>query len=242
MKSVRYYLLLLLLLVTPSIHASDKEAIYHAFISGNMAEWKTILIDIESRRLTTNSAKLELVSYYYGYIGYNLGVKNKKEAQVYVDKMSVVLDELTKSKAKLADVYAFKAALVGFRIGLAPYKAPFIGKASSEHAAKALALDANNIQATIEKANILYYSPAAFGGDKAEAKKYYYKAVSLLKGNTSLLDHNWLYLSLLTKIGQTQEAEKDFKKATQTYEAILSREPNYSFVKNELLPNLKNKR
>ncbi|PXV68205.1 tetratricopeptide repeat protein [Dysgonomonas alginatilytica] len=242
MTVYKYYSVLVLLFVSLSINAAnDKEAIYNAFITGNMAEWKTIITDIESRKLTSVSDKLELINYYYGYIGYSLGIKNKKEAATYVDKMQAILDELTQSNPNTADVYAYKAALVGFKIGLSPYKAPFIGKSSGENAKKALAIDADNIQGNIEQANVLYYSPSAFGGDKAKAKEYYKKAVSLFENNPTLLKQNWLYLSLLTKIGQIQEEEKDFKSAKQTYDKILTIEPNYSFVKNELLPNLKKK-
>ena len=242
MRIYKYYSILVLLLMSLSINAAnDKTTIYNAFITGNMAEWKTTMTDIESRKLTSASNKLELVNCYYGYIGYSLGVKNKKEAAKYVEKMETILDELTKSNPKLADVYAYKAALIGFKIGLSPYKAPFIGKSSGENAKKALAIDPNNIQGNIEQANVLYYSPAAFGGDKTKAKEYYKKAVSLFEDNPASLPQNWLYLSLLTKIAQIQEDEKDFKGAKQTYDKILSIEPNYSFVKNELLPDLKKK-
>ncbi|WP_165021960.1 tetratricopeptide repeat protein [Dysgonomonas sp. ZJ279] len=238
----KYYSVLVVLFMSLSINATNnKEAIYNAFITGNMAEWKTIITDIESRKLTSVSDKLELVNYYYGYIGYNLGVKKKKEAAIYVDKMETILDELTKLSPNVADVYAYKAALVGFKIGLSPYKAPFIGKSSGENAKKALAIDGDNIQGNIEQANVLYYSPSAFGGDKAKAKEYYKKAVSLFENNPTLLKQNWLYLSLLTKIAEIQEEEKDFKSAKQTYDKILAKEPNYSYVKNELLPNLKKK-
>lgn len=241
-RTYKYCLIMLLSFVSLSMNAaSDKDAIYNAFIAGDMAEWKTVMTDIESRKLTSDNSKLELIGYYYGYIGYCLGAKKKSEAETYVDKMSSLLDKLVKSSPKVADVYAYKAALVGFKIGLSPYKAPFIGKSSGENANKALAIDADNIQGNIEKANILYYSPSAFGGDKTKAKGYYKKAISLFEENPALLKKNWLYLSLLTKIGQMQEEEKDFKSAMQTYEKILTIEPNYSFVKNELLPNVKKK-
>lgn len=232
------FILVLELGMSISLMSQNRTDIYNAFISGDMNKWKEKIVEIEKDKPTNFTDKLELVSYYYGYIGYSLGVKNKKEAQVYVDKGEVLLSQLVNNNPQDADVYAFKAAFVGFKIAISSFKAPFIGKQSTTNVEKALSINKNNIQANIEKANILYYSPSMFGGDKQLAMEYYFKAVNLFEKEPDNIQQNWMYLSLLTRIGELQTTQGNLTEAKKTFEKILKVEPRFLYVKNELLPAL----
>lgn len=93
-------------------------------------------------------------------------------------------------------------------------------------------------QRYIEKANILYYSPSAFGGDKTEAKRYYNRAISIFESNPELTTESWLYLNLLTKVAEISTDEKKYTDAKTMYEKIIKIEPNYLYVKDQLYPKL----
>lgn len=235
----RFTFLVIVLILTVNIFAqSVQNQIYQDFISGNMTDWKKQMNTFAYRSNLSKSEKLELVLYYYGYIGYSLGIKNKKEAQIYIDKGDSLIDELINNNYALADAYALKGAFVGFKIGISPLKAPFIGKSSISAVNKALSIDPNNIQANIEKANILYYSPRAFGGDKEKAIKSYIKAVSLFESKSINLSQNWRYLNLLTNIGKIYSEMKKYDEAKRMFEKIMSIDRNYKYVKDELYPEL----
>lgn len=216
---------------------AQKAYIYQSFISGNMDKWEMAMNTFADKTNLSNQQKLELVSYYYGYIGYNLGIKNRDKAKIYIEKGDAIIDDLIKTYPT-ADAYAFKGAFLGFLIGMNPIKAPFLGQSCSKNVDKALSISISDIQANIEKANILYYSPSAFGGDKTEAKVYYNKAISLFESNSELTTENWLYLNLLTKVAQINTDEKKYNNAKTIYEKIMKIEPNYLYVKNQLYPAL----
>lgn len=240
-KIILIFLIISIVLKPIYAQNNNKVAIYNAFIKGDMKAWKNIITYIEHSKPTSVSDKIELLGYYYGYIGYSLGIKETTQAEIYIEKGDKLLTELEKTNPNNANVHAFKAAFIGFKIAVSPYKAPFIGNSSIESVKKALSLDKNNIQANIEQANILYYAPFVFGGDKDKAQEYYQKAITLFEENPKGNKQNWLYLSLLTQIGQMQTSEEKYNEAKKTYQKILKIEPNYNYVKNELLPALEKK-
>lgn len=232
---LKFQIIVCLFLTTNAF--AQKADINQSFISGRMDKWEVAMNTLAVKTSLSNQQKLELVSYYYGYIGYSLGIKNKDKAKIYIEKGDAIIDDLI-ATYPTAEAYAFKGAFVGFRIGLNPLKAPFLGQSSNTYVNKALAINPSSIQANIEKANILYYSPSAFGGDKTEAKRYYNKAISLFESNPKLTPDNWLYLNLLTKVAQINTDEKKYNNAKIIYEKILKLKPNYLYVKNELYPQL----
>lgn len=236
------FVLLIALGTFLSVNAQTERAqIYKAFITGDMNEWKTTM-NVFAIRSTTDAQKIELINYYYGYVAYEIGIGKKEEAKIYLNKGETLIDALLKTNASKADLYAYKAAFIGFKIGISPLKAPFIGKSSIENAKKAMELDATSVQANIERGNILYYSPSAFGGNKTEAKKYYLKAIELFEANSANTKDNWLYLSLMTSLAKIYTEEGKNKEAKTLYEKILAIEPSYKYVKDELYPAILKKK
>ena len=80
--------------------------------------------------------------------------------------------------------------------------------------------------------------PAAFGGSKKEALEYFMKARAILEKDASALKGDWNYMSLLILIGQTHTYLEDYRAAKDMYEYILSIEPGFKYVKDELYPQL----
>jgi tetratricopeptide (TPR) repeat protein len=82
-----------------------------------------------------------------------------------------------------------------------------------------------------------------FGGSKEDAMKNFSKAVSLFEReeNIDSLSPNWGYLESLAWLGRANTALENYETALYAYNKALNVEPNFMWVKNNLLPNLKKK-
>lgn len=239
MERPKYQLIVLWLLVLPLVSiAGNKSAIYRAYISNDMAGWKRTIDAMQAEKNKTSTFLLELVNYQYGYIGWCIGADRKDEASRILELAENNLEILQNRSFKISYLNSYKSAFYGFHIGLNILKAPFIGPKSVSAAELAMKLDSTNPFGFIQYANSQYYMPAAFGGSKTLAIKYYQKAEKIMKSNPAYLKEDWNYLSLLSIIGKAFEETGNLRAARQYYERILKQEPNFLWVKNELYPNL----
>lgn len=220
-----------------SAQTSNKALIYTAYNQGNMKKWESIIISIEKQKPTTLDEKLELISYYYGHIGFLLGIKNYEQAAYYINKGDKLIADVLKLSPKNATAFAFKGSFIGFRIGMSKFKAITLGPESSKNIAHALQLEPGNIQAHVDKANALYHTPGIFGGDKKQSLKLFLKAITLLE-KSKQTDNNWFYLNVLTLTAKNYESLEQWQNAKGVYEKIMRFSPDYKWVKNELYPAL----
>jgi tetratricopeptide (TPR) repeat protein len=83
--------------------------------------------------------------------------------------------------------------------------------------------------------------PAIFGGSKTKALQYYNKALELFDHQgPEAKKNNWNYLNLLVLAGQIQNELGEVEKAVDHFEEALRIESDFTWVKDELLPSLKN--
>lgn len=234
------YILTILILFTISVNAQTdyKSVIYNDFISNNMAKWKTTIDQMNLQKAKTNDFILELVNYQYGYIAWCIGNDKTDEAEMYLELAEKNVELLEKQSYKMSYINAYKSALYGFELGLAWYKAPFLGPKSVQFSEDAMKLDKNNPFGYIQYANAQYYMPETFGGSKTVAIDYYKKAQIIMEKDVFYTQNNWNYLSLLTTIAQAYTEINNYSLAKQYYEKIIKIEPNYTWVKKELYPNL----
>lgn len=229
-------LLIAALLVLCTSLVAQSKSVYTAYISGNMLRWKQVVDSIEAKTNKTNKELFEIVNYEYGYIAWCISKKKSKEAQAYLVRAQKKLLVLEQRKQNISMIYAYKAAFVGFEIGMAPYKAPFIGPQSLDFAKKSISQDSTNAIAYFQLGNIAYYTPAVFGGSKTEAVEHYKKALKLMEKNKEYLQHNWNYLNLLATIIKAH-IELGFNETARKYcIKTLKTEPNFEWVKNDLYP------
>lgn len=232
---------ILLLLLTLTCHVSGnsiyKNQIYNAYINSDYKKWESIIIAFEKQKPTDINQKLELVSYQYGYISYLLKLKSYESATLYIDKGDKLIAEIIKTTPKCATAYAFKGAFTGFKISMNKLKVFTLSAESNRQLDKSLEMEPLNIQAFVDKANILYHTPRLFGGDKEQSLKLFIKAIALMEKN-NLTDHNWLYLNTLTLTARNYESLNQLQKAKSMYEKVLQIAPDFKRVKNELYPTL----
>ena len=231
--------LILLTLATAAYSESTyNKSIYAAFITHDMAKWEKVIRTIEGTKATnTVDQKLELINYYYGYIGWLIGQKKFASAEKLIPKGEKLINQVLSVSPKNATAYSFKGSFIGFKIGIDKCKAIYLGSDSKNSINKAMQLDPQNVQAIIDKGNLLYYSPRLFGGDKKEALTYFLKGVKLMERNKETYQ-NWVYLNLLTMIASVYEKTNKLGDAKLTYEKIMRNEPDIKWVKDDLYPQL----
>ena len=215
-----------------------KKSIYTAFVTHDMCKWEKVIQTIESANSTvTIDQKLELINYYYGYIGWLIGQKQYKPAEKLIPKGMKLINEVLKVSPKNATAYSFKGSFTGFRIGIDNYKGIFLGSDLRNNLNKAMQLDPQNVQALIDKGNVLFYSPCLLGGDKKLALNYFLKGALLMEKNNETYQ-NWVYLNLLTLIASAYEKTDNVQDAKITYEKIIRNEPDIRWIKGEIYQHL----
>lgn len=248
MERKKYPLLILLWVIFAmpsgsSVLAGDNNSslIYEYYVSGKLEGWKPVIEKLERKPDKTASEKLELLNYYYGFTGYLIGQKNDKEAEKYIGKADRLCESILKTSGENATVFAYMGAFLGFRIGMSKFKALSLGPASLEYINKALELDPENMQGHLEKGNASYFTPRAFGGSKEEAISHYKTAIRLMERH-QITKNNWLYLMALTVLAQAYDKTGQSSLAEATYKKILTTEPEFVYVRDELYPLFRSKK
>ena len=217
-----------------------KQQIYQAYISGKMEGWKTAIDNMENQKKNKPEFILELINYQYGYVAWCLGNEKKNNAKHYLSLLEENLERLKNTAGEKAEYHAYTAAVYGFKIGLSLWRAPFFGPKSMDHGEQALDADSQSFQANMEMGNIWNHMPAVFGGSDEKALNYYSKALEIMKNKPDeIRENNWMYLNLLTLVGQMQQEMGNTDSARKYFEQALQIEPGFVWVKEELLPSLK---
>ncbi len=183
----------------------------------------------------------DLLEAEYGYTGWLVSVKRKKEAEEVLKSAERHMALLTDLGLDNARVYSLKGAFYGFQIMLEPVRAPKLGRLSMEANEKALELDPEEPQVWLERANMDYYRPVVFGGSKRKAVPSYEKAVELFESSSERSRENWVYLNCMAGLGIAYENTRKFSEAGKVYRKILVLEPSFKWVKEELYPQFQEK-
>lgn len=236
----KFFLTLLLFTIVPEIYSETpfKRSLYNSFINREMYKWGSIIHTLDTgKNISSVDQKLEVINYYYGYIGYLIGKKQNDIAGSMIVKGEKLIHQVLVTSPKNATAIAFKGSFLGFRMGMNKLKSFGLYRESYADINRAYAIDQKNVQALIDKGNILYYSPVILGGDKEEALKYYIKGSRILEKNGDT-DQNWVYLNLLTVIAMAYEKTGQPDLSRQICEKLLRKEPNYRWIKDVYYPRI----
>jgi tetratricopeptide (TPR) repeat protein len=237
----KYWIIIIIFIKLSAVASNSyKETVYNAFVYDEMAKWKNAVYEMENQKQDNEAFLLELISYQYGYAGWCLGNDKNNEAVEFLAMLENNLENLKNIKGETAEYHSFKAAAYGFKLGLNKWRAPFLGPKSMKHAEKAFEKDSLSMNANLEMGNIWNHMPEIFGGSKEKALNYYRKALNIFENKDNEMRHkNWLYLNLLVLIGQTENELGNEQKAIEYFEKTLQIEPDFLWVKEELLPSIK---
>lgn len=229
-----FYIILLFGFTTGFASNPPSEGFYQHYITGNMKAWENTLnnLEIDYKNDPNLETLHEIVKAQYGLVAYYIG-NNKK------DKASAEITEAQKHLAKLSKAYpskylykAWQGAFLGYRLGVSPWKVVYLGPQSQDYIELALENAPHSPEVNFEYANMKFWSPAIVGGDKKLSLVYYKKTIHLLERQGKTND--WYYLWALTAYANALKTMDNFEEATGVYNKILSIEPNYEWVANEL--------
>lgn len=235
MERKKYIFIMLLFLWALSVEASFKTQIYHAYTNNKMNVWKNVIDNMQKQKNKSDVFLLELINYQYGYIGWCIGSERDKEARKYLDLARKNLNMLISNKFALSMAYGYKAAFIGYEIGIDNYKAPFIGSKSYDYVADAFEYNPDNYFAYLQKANIEFFMPAIFGGSKQKAIENYLKALAVYESNNDT-SGDWNYLNLYSILINAFIRMEDYPNAVKYCKKALDIEPGFLWVKNDLYP------
>lgn len=236
--TMRYVVFIFLFLVeiwASGQNKNDLKCIFkQLYISGNMNAWADLVDSLQ--QLTLNSSDDNVLLFAeYGLVGYYMGMERKEDAEYVLQRFENHINSKIEREPENANYNAFKAAAYGFKIGLAPWKAPFLSYYHQSYVSKAVKYRKDEFLPIIEQANSYYFRPVFVGGNKQKALVEYNKANQILQKQKEC---NWSYFSNTAWLGQVFIKLNMIEKAKDLYLKILKEEPDFKYVKDELLPQL----
>jgi tetratricopeptide (TPR) repeat protein len=241
MEGKKTGLILLLMFLSNVLFAQYDAVIYRAYTGDDMTPWKQVVDEMEATGNKPDAFRLELINYTYGYIGWCLGQDRNREAAKYMDVAESHLNYLENRNYHLSEIMAYRAAMVGFSIALAPYKAPFLGPRSIGYAENAVELNPENYLGILQQANIRYFTPPIFGGSKEEAMEKYLLSLKVYKKHNPNSIKDWNHLSIYTTIIMAYMELGEYDKAEKYSLEVLEIEPEFKWIRDDLYPEIKKK-
>jgi tetratricopeptide (TPR) repeat protein len=172
----------------------------------------------------------------YGLIGLDQAQANKSDLLGRLDQLEVHLEHLAEMDHRPAAVQALRGGALGLRLSEQPLKALILGTQSRKQIEAAVKRDPQDPAAWVELGNLRYHAPLPFGGDTRDAIRCYQQALDLFDQQPQRRRHNWLYLHALAWLGRSHARLDHHEKARQAYQRALDFEPDFRWVKVDLLP------
>ncbi len=233
-----FALLSLFWMVALPANSNQNATLYASFVTGDMQAWELEMHRLEKENQQSNEFETtrQLAFAYYGYIGFLFQEKRMGEARDLLDLMEGTLEGLLEKQPENAEILALYGTYFGLRIEVQKWKAPSYGMKSMNYINKAYALDSTHAYVLNEKANLTYHMPAVFGGGVENAVPLLEKSVALAEANPAYIQNNWVYLLAKGTLGKWYVEVGETAKARKLFNELLALEPDFMWVKNELMP------
>lgn len=221
--------------------AALRQRLYVSYKSGDMGEWKRVMeaLEISFGRTKSIPTLLELTQTQYGYIGYLIGIDEQRAARGVLKQAEENVELILEKQPNHAEALALRASFIAYQLALNPLKAPVLGPRSLAAIDRALELNANSVQALMEKGNAKHYAPAIFGGNPLEATTFYSKALTQMRReNGGEIPQSWMYLNALTQMALAFEKANRLQDALGVYRQIIKIAPDFKWVVEYLYPKL----
>ena len=194
-----------------------------------------------NKNKTDNTLRWNLALAQYGLMTATMRTKDEDRFDKYYDETEDHLKALFKDDKFKAEAKALLSGVYGLKMGYSSMMGIVLGSKSSSLIEDALKGSPESPLVWRVEASSKMYTPEMFGGDKAEGLKAFEKSIALFEQDPASLKNNWIYLDALVFQGRAYASEGQTAKAIQAYEKALKAEPNFSWVKYDLLPKAKQK-
>jgi hypothetical protein len=129
-------------------------------------------------------------------------------------------------------------SFLAYDIAISPFRAALEVPSLFRSSRRALKIDPNCYLAQQMQANLLFYLPEVFGGDKQKAIVYYKKVYQFFKNNPQISRYDWMYLNVISTLGNAYEKTGHVDVALSWAKLALQVEPGFMYVRNVLMPRL----
>ena len=186
--------------------------------------------------------------YYLAYAEYRLLTQafSKKDDETFDRLIDGALEHCEKA-IELGNGWsepkAVLSALYGYKIAKNWMSAITLGPKSDGLVEEALEKEPQNPRALLVRGISYFNKPGVFGGSVDKAQEDFESSVRSFEEqkDSSLLGPSWGYTDALTWLGKAYEAKEMNAKALEVYKKVLVVNPNFGWVKYNLLPKLENK-
>ena len=210
--------------------ASQASAVTSYFDRIQTASWHADIPALTelSKQLNTTAANNDAeTGYAAAYADYRLACAGMKDPKQYSAVTDAALERADNRLSTLsqretpyqAESLALLSTVYGMKIGISPAKSPVLGIMSGRAIAQAEKLAPDNPRVQLFKGVGKLYTPAMFGGDRAQALTAINAAIATLSGQRGStvnwgLDDAYIWRGIaLQSGGQANEAKASFEKA-----------------------------
>lgn len=235
----KFFLGLVVLILTSSFQQSIQNSTYAAYLSGSMQLWERSIAQARQHYESnqSNESKFDLAMTMYGGMSATMKDKDEDFFDKYVDDAMDYLDDLIDQDFRVADCKAIQSGIYGFKIAYSPWKGMFLGPKSNSTIESALEKDPNSPIVQKLYGNSKLFTPETWGGDKETAVQAYEKAILLYKEQVNS-ENDWMFLDTYAWLGQAYQSIDKKDKAKETYLASLEMEKDFNWVNYVLLPQV----
>ena len=211
---------------------------------------KQTMVDARSKFERAMNAEPEnkYAVYYLAYAEYRLLTQSfSKKDDAMFDRMIDGAVEHCEKAIELGNGWcepkAVLSALYGYKIAKNWMSAITLGPKSNSLVEEAMEKEPDNPRVLLIRGTSYFNKPGMFGGSVDKAQEDFARSVRSfeVQKDSSLLEPSWGYTDALTWLGKAYEAKEMNDKALETYKKVLTVNPNFGWVKYNLLPNLENK-
>jgi len=203
---------------------------------------------LEARAQFERPEESWLTNYYIAYcdyrlISYEFGQNDKQSAKQFINDAILRLNRCLDAKPDCADAYALLASIYGNKIALNPWLGIWYGPKAGKLMEQAFATDPNNPRVHLLNGISTLYTPERWGGGTDAAEKSLKKAAEIFKAeNISKILPDWGHCETYAWLGMVALARQDTVQARQYYNEALVIDPDYGWVKYQLLPQIEKRK
>ena len=168
------------------------------------------------------------------------GEKNKGAASEHLKATVEHLQKATEIKPQAAEAHALLSSAYGRQIGLNPIKGMVLGRRAEQALKKAVQLAPDNPRVVLCMAIRDFNTPGMFGGSKEKGLQGFQRAAELFAREepTDPIHPVWGHSRTYAWLGLAYQDRGELALARAAFAKALAINPDFSWVKNVLLPEL----
>ena len=188
----------------------------------------------------TQDKEMAMHAYYYlGLSEYRLVSLGENEQMIdHINKGIDYVEKMLKMDKNNVEGKALMGSLVGWKAGLKPMQAMFLGPRSNRMFADGMKENPENPRLAMFQAVSDYNTPKQFGGDKERAFEGFQEAIALFEKWTpeNELEPSWGHADAYAWLGIMHMDREESEQAKAAFEKALEVDSEFGWVKYVLMP------